>query len=616
MVLQQKSKVNLWGWDTPGAKVRISTDWDGNAIEVKANKKGEWKTSIQTPQAGFDQYSIYISDSEKEIVLSDILFGEVWLCSGQSNMAFTVAQTKDMQGIRANINDLGRNIRIYKSSSHFAAIPQETDAKAIWHSCDQLSVRDFTAVGFAFGLRLQEELGVPVGLIEAAYGGTTIEQWMSQDVIQNDANSSYIQRSLEIQDKLKGKWAHKASQHFNAMINPIIGTTIAGTIWYQGCSNVKYACASYKYELSALINSWRDLFHNQDMPFYVVQIAPHIYENGTGAILRESQAKAVAETAHSALVVTNDCQDIPGDIHPRYKLPVGRRLADCALGEHYGKNIVYKCPEYSYFSKEGEALRVFFRNVPSKLQVRGGSSIRGFQIANENRDGKLEFVLADAILSPDGRSVIVSSTKVNSPIAVRYCFDESVGNLASAEGLPLTPFRSDEADPFRNPSARPYVEQMYNTPIRFNGSGYKKVKFIEGSPLWTDRDYVLVKGAYPEQFEGCEMMICRGSDGKGQKNPGGTITALADGRVYCLARANKTMFDLYDSEGWVLQIAAGVVPGKYKDNGKDGKANYTFASTTYVAYKNVKKGDIVKLPYTDSWYSVMPMAVSIEYVDN
>ena len=337
MVLQQNEDVNIWGWASPSAKVKIKAGWLDKPVTVKADRDGRWIVAVATPAGGYDSWTMTISDGDSEIRLDDILIGEVWLCSGQSNMAWKTSQVLDLEDEMKNAAELGKYVRLYSTGRISAPSPQDDVKDASWKRCDPDAVSSFSAVGYGFGLELQKGLDVPVGLIQAAYGGTLLEGWVSQEALKNGEKAENFAKSLKLIQKRKGTWSGKESYLYNANIHPILNVRIAGVIWYQGCSNVKINAMSYRHTLSGLISSWRKEFNNPDMPFYIAQIAPHTYKNLQGAQLRESQAFVADNTDNCELVVTNDSQEIPGDIHPRLKKNVCHRFAmtDPAFAETF-----------------------------------------------------------------------------------------------------------------------------------------------------------------------------------------------------------------------------------------------------------------------------------------
>lgn len=595
MVLQHSTTVNIWGWAKPKATVKVHPSWLNikKPIKVKADEEGFWILPVQTLGASFDAHSITISCKKEVKELTNILFGEVWLCAGQSNMEWRVNKTPDMKGeLKGKMNPY---IRLYCTGRIASATPQkdvplQRKHKARWSVCNPRDLATFSAVGYGFGKDLQEALNVPIGLIDASYGGTPVEGWLGAEYLAaNPKVAAVCKKDLS----RSRKWKNKVSHLHNANIYPIRHTTIAGTIWYQGCSNVGTA-TRYASKLSHLVKSWRQEFRNPEMPFYIVEIAPHTYAGINGALLREAQARVAARTSNCELVVTNDQNQIPGDIHPPKKWDVAHRLAACALGGHYHKSSAeFRSPAYRSIAVEGNAIRVNFKNVPTTLVQKGEGRINGFQLGvkDPNNEKKLIFHLAEAKI--DGKTVVVSAEGVENPVAVRYCFNEDMGNVFSAEGLPLCAFRSDKT---RSLSARPYVEKPSEIAVKFEGEGYSRTTFSEGAQLWQGHTFVMSK-EYPAEFEGFEMLAPTPA-AKGQFCAGGTITAKADGKIYILTSNNGAV-----RKGWTILTSC------YSRCAKDGKLKGTF----YIAEREVKAGDVVELPkFKNTWGSLV-LAKSIEY---
>ena len=413
MVLQQNSTVNIWGYAKPKAKVSVACDWiAGKPVSVKANAEGVWIVPVAVPAASFDPHTVTIKCGKEVVTLSNILFGEVWLCSGQSNMEWPVRKTldmkKDLEGkMNTNIRLLCTG-RIAKETPQ-RDIPVQEGKNTKWAVCNPKDLAEFSAVGYGFGKELQETLGVPVGLVDASYGGTFIEGWMKKEVI--DADPKVAKDCTKIKHKV---WRGKESHLYNANIYPIRHNSFAGVIWYQGCANVSSSPRGYAHALEVLVNSWREEFENPTMPFYIVQLVPHTYGGIKGAQLRESQEKAAKKIEHCEVIGTLDQLDIPGDIHPRYKGAIAHRLAQTALGEHYGLNVgTYRFPSYKSILVEGNSIRVTLNNVPTTLKAEG--RINGFQIGvtDPQNEKKLKFYLAEATI--DGKEIVVTAEGVTAP---------------------------------------------------------------------------------------------------------------------------------------------------------------------------------------------------------
>ena len=614
MVLQQNENVNIWGWAKKSAKITVKVQWLDEEFKTKADADGKWMVTIPTPAGSYEEYTITVSDNKTTINLEDILIGEVWLCSGQSNMAWKTELTLDLKEERKNARTLGANVRLYTTGRISAETPQDDVEDAAWMKCTPETVAGFSAVAYGFGLEIQEALDVPIGLVQASFGGTVLEGWVSPDAIENGEKANYLQRSIGMVNKAKGTWAGKESHLWNANIHPLLNVRFAGTIWYQGCSNVRINPVSYRETLIGLIQSWRKEFNNPDMPFYIAQIAPHIYTDLQGALLRESQTYVAAHVPGCELVVTNDCQEIPGDVHPRLKKNVCHRFALCALGHHYKKDVgQWKSPSYAKKVVNGSEIIVSFKNLPTILDVKGDKII-GFQIGERISEEEVRFVLADARLDESGKKIILSSEHIQNPSEVRYCFDESIGNVFSAEGLPLNPFRTDKKNRPLSMSARAYIEPAVKTPIAFEGDGYQKVTFEEGAKFWTNSEMELFEGSFSKEFEGFEMLIAEGVD-KGSNSKGGKIIAKEDGRIYYISALGKGPKKSWYKPGWRVIVPSEMQLSRVIGENSDGTPKYKTIGSIYISYLDVKAGQEVELPVTDSWSSVIPLAVSIDYAE-
>lgn len=601
MVLQQNSTVNIWGYAKPKSKVSVACDWiAGKPTTVKADAEGVWIVPVAVPAASFDPHTVTIKSGKQVVTLKNILFGEVWLCAGQSNMEWPVRKTLDMKSqLEGKLNT---NIRLLCTGRISAETPQrdipvQEGKNTKWAVCNAEDLAQFSAVGYGFGKELQEALGVPVGLVDASYGGTYVEGWMKREVIDSDA------KILKDCTKIKHKvWKGKESHLYNANIYPIRHNSFAGVIWYQGCANVSSSPRGYAHSLEVLINSWREEFNNPTMPFYIVQLVPHTYAGIKGAQLRESQEKVARRVEHCEIVGTMDQLDIPGDIHPRYKADVAHRLAQTALGEHYGKNVgIFRHPSYKGMAVEGNAIRVSLNHVPKGLKAEG--RINGFQlgVTDPQNEKRLKFYVAEAKI--EGKEIVVTAEGVTAPKAVRYCFNEDVGNVFSVEGLPLLPFRSDKNN--ASLSATPYIEPASEIAVTVEAKkGYYQMSELkEGAHMWPNLKQK-VSEVYPRQFEGFKMLTANSL--KKHKTAGGKITAAADGRIYCIARNTADIRKYHDKHGWKL-----IIPAEVRAVKPDGKK----IAAQYVCYREVKAGETVALPRVKDHYSLFVLAKDITLVE-
>ncbi|HLA86343.1 MAG TPA: sialate O-acetylesterase [Thermoguttaceae bacterium] len=384
-----------------------------------------------------------ISDSSGEkTVIKNILVGEVWLCSGQSNMEMPVARCNDAKKEIAAAKY--PSIRFFQVANAVAGSPQE-NCRGRWVVCDPKTVGGCTAAGYYFGRRLYKELNAPVGLIQSDWGGTPAEAWTSREAMEAQPSLAPILARWDRAAKKDKRQAHsknRAASLYNAMIAPVLPYTIRGVIWYQGEANVPRA-HQYRTLFPTMIADWRERFHQPELPFGFVQIAPFRYamkkmDPRLCAELWEAQLLALKNTPHAGMAVTNDIGNV-ANIHPTNKQDVGRRLALWALATVYGKDMVYSGPIYRSMAVEGGKIRLSFDHVGDGLVSRDGKPLSHFTIAG--RDMKFH----PATAKIDGQTIVVESDAVEKPVAVRFAWDETAEpNLMNREGLPAPAFRTDE----------------------------------------------------------------------------------------------------------------------------------------------------------------------------
>lgn len=426
MVLQQRSMVTLWGWSNPLERVLIINSWNNQTDTAIATAEGKWQKQVQTPTAGGPYTIRFVAGTSIEI--SNVLIGEVWLCSGQSNMEWS-ALNNNRQAIEEAPHATNPQIRFFHVPRTSAEYPQE-DCRAEWKVCNPEDMKRFSAIGYFFGKKIHKELGVPVGLINSSWGGTPAETWTPAEIISGDADlkaAAEKQKPVPWGPVLPGKL-------YNGMLHPLTAFKIAGVLWYQGEANVSTAYM-YSKLLGTMIATWRQRW-KQDFPFYLVQIAPYTYGTYEGAMLREAQSNLTL--ANTGMVVISDLVDNVKDIHPQNKLDVAIRLADLALAKTYGKiSGPYLYPQYESMQVEKDKIRIRLKNVASGLTTKNGPATE-FVIAGEDRN----FYKAEVKI--DGNSLLVSSPLVKKPAAVRFGFKSaSMPNLFSKEGLPVNLFRTD-----------------------------------------------------------------------------------------------------------------------------------------------------------------------------
>jgi len=428
MVLQQRSQVDLWGWCDPGEKIRIVASWNDKVDSVTGTRDGRWKITLPTPAAG-GPYVITFK-GWNTVVLDNILVGEVWVCSGQSNME--MCETWGLPDVRAELPVCNNpNIRFFHIPRTTSTHPQD-DCPGKWTPCDSNELKSFSAVGYFFGKKLNQDLNVPIGLIEASWGGTPAEVWTPTSMVAEDPA---LQAAAERLQPANG-WPYLPGFCFNGMIAPITPFRIAGAIWYQGEGNTVNG-DMYSKIFTAMIAAWRSAW-NEPLPFYYVQIAPFTYgANNQGTIVREQQAKTMT-LENTGMVIVSDLVDDTTNIHPKNKHEVGYRLADWALAETYHKSgITCKNPTYQSMEIKGDKVTLTFDNAPGGLILKG-SDAKAIVIAGEDH------VFYPAKAKIEGNKLIVSAAAVKKPVAVRYQFSNAgIGNLAGKEGLPLAPFRTD-----------------------------------------------------------------------------------------------------------------------------------------------------------------------------
>lgn len=443
MVLQRNKPIKVWGWASPGEEVSVSLN--GQHINTVANSDGEWELELKKEKAG-GPYELQVKGMN-EVMFEDVLIGEVWVCSGQSNMEWALQKTDNAEtAIRDANNDQIRHIKIQRDVSDTPQDDLMTAAE--WKVSTSENAPSFTAVGYYYAKKLNEELGVPIGLINSSWGGTVAETWISREAF--EGSDTFRDRIAEVPKSLpdtllKQKKPNSApSLLSNAMIEPLIPYTIQGVIWYQGENNA-HSQISYEYRKTfpLLIEDWRDRWGQGDFPFYFVQLTSYNAFGGTSekgsswAELREAQMMTLS-VPNTGMAVITDIGNSK-DIHPRNKLDVGNRLAAIALNQSYNKKNPYSGPMYKKMKEKDGKIRIYFDHVEGGLQSKDGEPLAGFEIAGEDQ----VFKKAEAKIV--GNYVEVSSPEVVDPKAVRYgWYDDNIDiNLFNTAGLPASPFRTD-----------------------------------------------------------------------------------------------------------------------------------------------------------------------------
>ena len=434
MVLQQQTDAVIWGKASPGKAVKVQTSWNKKTYSTQAGSTGNWKLKVKTPAAG-GPFNITISDGQT-LTLKDVLIGEVWVCSGQSNMQMQMKGYRNQPVLGANeaiATSANKSIRLFTVERE-KSLELKDDFKGEWLHCEPENVAEFSAAAYFFGQMVQEALDVPVGLICSSWGGTRIEPWIS-------GNGFERFDWVNLPDKQKeGDFSQQTpTVLFNAMIAPMAGYGIRGGLWYQGESN-RNEPMEYEKLMAGLVENWRAEWEIGDFPFYYVQIAPYDYGKSglNSAYLREAQLEASTAIPGMGMACLMDVGE-KDCIHPADKKAAGQRLAYLALVNTYGKKgIECSGPVLKEMNVEGSLVKLTFDHAGNGLTTYG-KTLDNFEVAGENK----QYHPAHAYLTSEG--VTIFSERVQKPVAVRYAFkDFVVGELFNTEGLPASSFRTDD----------------------------------------------------------------------------------------------------------------------------------------------------------------------------
>ncbi|WP_298551434.1 sialate O-acetylesterase [uncultured Algibacter sp.] len=439
MVLQQKEIVSIWGKDIPNTLIKISSSW-GEKKSTVVNSEGFWFSKIKTKRGSFESHSLKIEGSNT-VTLSNVLIGEVWFCSGQSNMEMP------LKGLRKSmVLNSEKYLKIAKNNSirlfnnpRAASVLPNFDVGGKWVKSNEASAKDFSAIGYVFGTTLFENLNVPIGIIESSWGGTKIESWIPKHKLLKYNNIKFFD-SLPIEENKQ----KKPTFLYNAMIYPFQDFKIKGILWYQGESNRMHPSA-YKSYMKDLIASWRTQWKDKNLPFYFVQIAPFDYVKNKKAVdmgadlIREAQFKVFQKIRNTGLVITTDSGDC-NDIHPSKKEIVAKRLANWALTKQYSvNNLNYRSGELNKMIVKNSKVKLHFKFQKSDFFLKS-KNIKGFVVASFDK----VFYPAQVSFSEDKKSLIIYSEQVKKPVAVRYGFEDCFeSNLKTNSGLPISIFRTD-----------------------------------------------------------------------------------------------------------------------------------------------------------------------------
>ena len=432
MVLQMDSPVPVWGWAQ--AKDTVTVEFAGQTKSAKADEKGKWSLKLSPLKANAEPKTLVVSSSAgKKLEIGNVLVGQVWLCSGQSNMAWPVSRAKNFKAEQAAAKY--PQIRMLTVARRGAPAPTD-NCGGHWAVCSPETVAGFSATAYFFGRKLHKELNVPVGLINSSVGGTAIELWTPKA----KATPPAPKRPLSRRELRARRGRGGSGGLYNGMIAPLAPYAIRGAIWYQGEANASRG-GPYGKQLTTMIGAWRELWGQGDFPFLWVQL-PNFRKPQTAPCepdgwvsVQEGMFKALA-IPNTGMAVTIDIGEA-GNIHPGNKQDVGKRLALWALGTTYGKSGVYSGPLYTSMKIGGDKIVLSFDHVGGGLQVRDNGELKGFAIAGANK----KFVWARAKIVGD----TIEVTGVTAPKAVRYAWAPNPKcNLVNKEGLPASPFRTDD----------------------------------------------------------------------------------------------------------------------------------------------------------------------------
>jgi len=429
MVLQRNTEINFWGWGGANRPVKVIGSWFTDTVSTKVDYNGKWSVKLPEGQAG-GPYQLKVISNNETISLNDILLGDVFLCSGQSNMEWGGNQNlKEIMDELPTANN--PNIRLLQVSRIAANYPQE-DINNSWTTLSAETLKPFSAIGYFIAKELNKELNVPIGVINASWGGTGAEVWTPNHLIINDP---FLLKYAKMQD-VNPYRPHEGGVLWNSMIHPYAGYNLTAAYWYQGESNVGYY-PSYDKLMKALVTSWRNAW-NKDFPFYFVQIAPYAYNSKNepkGALLRELQAKTALELQKTGMVVITDLVDDVKNIHPNQKKEVAKRLSDMTLAEVYDQPIKnYKSPIYKSHEVKGSNIEISFYYAEGGLKSKG--DITELEIAGADN----KYYPAKGTIKGD--KLIVQSKEVKNPVSVKFGFSETaMPNLFNSRGLPVSPFR-------------------------------------------------------------------------------------------------------------------------------------------------------------------------------
>ncbi len=435
MVMQRETKANIWGDANKSAVVKVSPSWTKKTYTARTDEHGKWKIAIDTPEAG-GPYSITFNDGEKT-VLNNILIGELWVCSGQSNMEMQMKgfKAQPVEGaITDGLNSRDPQLRLFTVKRNSKFEPVDT-VSGQWYEANTGSVREFSATAYYFGKTLRKVLDVPVGLITVAWGGSACEAWMTADWLKAFPDARIPKSPQDIKSKNR-----TPTVLYNGMMHPLVGMAMRGVIWYQGEDNVN-RYKTYGDMLATMIRGWRGEWNIGDFPFYYCQIAPYDYSlinwDYNSALLREQQARVETMVPNTGMAVLMDA-GLEYGIHPRKKRQAGERLALLALRNTYNIAGLPEFARYKDVEFKGDTAVISFDKSKEWVYFNNGTTSNLFEIAGEDK------VFHPAKAWTERNRVYLKSEKVSKPVAVRYAFKNWADGDLFCDGLPVSSFRSDD----------------------------------------------------------------------------------------------------------------------------------------------------------------------------
>ena len=447
-VLQRETTVPVWGWGQPGAKVEVTGSWNGVKAVAKVADDGSWSVILPTAQAG-GPYTLSVKCGKEALTVNDIALGEVWICSGQSNMEMPMQGFgfQEIEGATEAIlaaPETAAQVRVFDIKTPKKTSP-EKDVDAHWAYTDGAVTAQTSAVGYFFARRLTRSLGVPVGIIVNAWGGSRIEPWMTNDMINASGITAEDRKAIDAIEEKPDRWPETPELIWNGRVAPIVGYAAKGILWYQGCSNIGQNC--YDKLQAQMVRSWRAAW-GRELPFIYTLLAPYEHGDADG----RWRPHFVENQLNTEKLVDNAwaiCTETLGNkvtVHPSKKKEVADMMVLRALQSVYGiyPGVSMELPKLKDVVYEADGtVKVTLTEVWSNLGSISGRDVTGFEIAGEDR----QFHLAQAQIDWDGQTIVVKCADVPHPVAVRYSFRNWMGaNLAKSNGIPVPPFRSDDWD--------------------------------------------------------------------------------------------------------------------------------------------------------------------------